>query len=175
MEGARQGGATGIVVADEHGNSENLLLELFLPEVPNVRGAPTHLGMMRGLDTSFDAVMFIGYHASTHNMNGVRAHTFSSGQLTRVALNGVPATESSWNAAIAEQFGIPVIFMSGTTPRLPRSRRRLAVSKRHKPSAMGIHAAETLTVAAAQKLIRDRATVAVTRLTNRKPDVVTKL
>ena len=43
---------------------------------------------MAGLDSSFDAALFIGYHASTTNMRGVRAHTFSSAHLTRVSLNG---------------------------------------------------------------------------------------
>lgn len=48
VEGARQGGATEIVVADEHGNDENFLFEVFPPEVRIVRGGPTHLGMMGG-------------------------------------------------------------------------------------------------------------------------------
>src|SRR5436190_762449 len=106
VEGAQQGGATEIVVADGHGNGENLLIEQFPPDVRIVRGSPTHLDMMGGLDASFGAVIFIGYHASTHNMKGVRAHTFSSGDLTRVILNGFPVSEGAWNAAIAGQFGV---------------------------------------------------------------------
>ena len=43
----------------------------------------------------------------------MRAHTFSSATLTRVAINGVEMTEGSWNAAIAGQFNVPVIMMSG--------------------------------------------------------------
>jgi D-amino peptidase len=53
IEGARRGGATEIVVADEHGNDENLLIELFPPEVRIVRGTPAHLGMMVGLGKCF--------------------------------------------------------------------------------------------------------------------------
>jgi D-amino peptidase len=173
VEGARQGGATEIVVADEHGNDENLLIELFPPEVRIVRGAPTHLGMMGGLDASFDAAMFVGYHASTHNMNGVRAHTFSSGQLTRVALNGVPVTEGAWNAAIAGQFGVPVVFMSGDDAAIAEVRAAIGdIEAVETKRAMGFHAAETLTPAAAQKLIRDHAAVAVRALTSRKPYLV---
>ena len=41
--------------------------------------------MMAGIDETFDAAVFIGYHASTTNPTGVRAHTNSSATLTRVA------------------------------------------------------------------------------------------
>ena len=68
---------------------------------------------MGGIDQSFDAAIFIGYHASTTNPTGVRAHTFSSATLTRVALNGVEMTEGSWNAAIAGHFNVPVVMISG--------------------------------------------------------------
>ena len=43
----------------------------------------------------------------------MRAHTFSSATLTRVALNGVDMTEGSWNAAIAGHFNVPVVMISG--------------------------------------------------------------
>ena len=69
--------------------------------------------MARHRRSLFDAAIFIGYHASTTNATGVRAHTFSSGTLTRVALNGVEMTEGSWNAAIAGHFNVPIVMVSG--------------------------------------------------------------
>src|SRR5580700_5773200 len=113
VEGAKQGGATEVVVTDAHGNEQNLLVELFPLDVRIVRGEPRHLGMMGGLDASFDAAMFVGYHASTSNSSGVRAHTFSSARFTRVTLNGTPVTEGAWNAAIAGQYNVPIVFASG--------------------------------------------------------------
>src|SRR5690606_6458427 len=109
----RDAGATEVVVADSHGNGENLLIEQFPPDVRIVRSWPRALGMMAGIDETVDAAIFIGYHASTNNAAGVRAHTFSSATLTRVALNGVEMTEGSWNAAIAGHFNVPVVMMSG--------------------------------------------------------------
>ena len=85
---ARAAGATDVIVADAHGNGENLLIEQFPPEVRIIRSWPRQLGMVAGADQQVDAVIFIGYHASTNNAKGVRAHTFSSATLTRVALNG---------------------------------------------------------------------------------------
>src|SRR5258706_4672943 len=113
VQAAKQAGATEIVVADSHGNMENLLIDMFPPDVRLIRGAPRHLSMMAGIDRTFDAVIFIGYHASTNNLRGVRAHTFSSARLTRVALNGAVVTEGAFNAAITGHFGVPVVMISG--------------------------------------------------------------
>jgi D-amino peptidase len=115
VDSANAAGATEIVVSDSHGNGENLLIEDFPKNVRIVRAWPRHGGMMAGVDSSFDAAIFIGYHASTTNPNGVRAHTFSSAHYARVALNGNAVTEGEFNAAYAGAKGVPVIFASETT------------------------------------------------------------
>src|SRR5215470_4679076 len=109
VNAAKEAGATEIVISDSHGNGESLLIDLFPKDVKIVRSWPRHGGMMGGIDSSFDAAMFIGYHASTSNPRGVRAHTFSSAHLARVALNGNAVTEGEFNAAYAGSFGVPVI------------------------------------------------------------------
>jgi D-amino peptidase len=81
IEGARAAGATEFVVSDSHGNGENLLIERFPKDVQIVRSWPRPLMMMEGIDASFAAALFIGYHASTTNPAGVRAHTMSSANL----------------------------------------------------------------------------------------------
>ena len=113
VHAALDAGATAVVVSDSHGNGENLLIERFPKAVRLVRSFPRHGAMLAGLDASFAAVVFIGYHASTTNVAGVRAHTISSAHFTRVALNGVPVTEAEFNAAYAGDFGVPVVFVSG--------------------------------------------------------------
>src|SRR5262249_23076892 len=89
VHAAKEAGATEILVSDSHGNGETLLIELFRKDVRIIRSWPRRLAMMAGIDDTFDAVIFIGYHASTNNLKGVRAHTFSSAHLTRVAINGM--------------------------------------------------------------------------------------
>src|SRR5580700_11713975 len=113
VRAAKEAGAGEIVVSDSHGNGENLLIEEFPKDVRIVRAWPRHGGMMAGVDASFNVAFFVGYHASTTNAKGVRAHTFSSAHYTRVALNGSPVTEAEFNAAYAGEFGVPVIFASG--------------------------------------------------------------
>jgi D-amino peptidase len=151
---AKEAGATEIVVADSHGNGENLLVEQFPADVKIVRSWPRKLEMMGGIDQTFDAAIFIGYHASTTNPTGVRAHTFSSATLARVTLNGVEMSEGAWNAAIAGHFNVPVVMVSGDDAAVAEIRKvvgpmETVESKR----SLGFHSAITLTPAAVQAQI----------------------
>jgi D-amino peptidase len=113
IEGARAAGATEILVADSHGNGQNILIEKLPQQVQVVRSWPRPLGMMQGIDETFDAAVFIGYHTGTTNPAGVRAHTLSSAHLADVRLNGVSVSEAALNAAVAGHFGVPVVAVSG--------------------------------------------------------------
>lgn len=164
IAGAKEAGATEFVVADAHGNMQNLLIEKFPPDVQIVRSTPRPLSMMQGIDSTFDAAIFIGYHSSTANPQGVRAHTMSSARYHAVNLNGAPAAESRVNAAIAGYFGVPVVLISGDDIATAELRAvlgdvEIAVVKK----AIGFHSAMTLTPAAAQNLIREKTRTALER------------
>lgn len=151
---AKEAGATDIVVADSHGNGENLLVEQFPPDVKIVRSWPRRLEMMGGIDQTFDAAVFIGYHASTTNPTGVRAHTFSSATLTKVTLNGVEMTEGAWNAAVAGHFNVPVVMMSGDDAAVAEVRKVIGpIEGVETKTSLGFHSAVTLTPAAVQAMI----------------------
>jgi D-amino peptidase len=154
VRAAQEAGATEVVVSDSHGNGENLLIELFPKDVRIVRSWPRHGAMMAGLDSSFAAALFVGYHASTTNPSGVRAHTISSAHFTRLALNGTPVTEAELNAAYAGDMNVPVVFASGDDAAVKEITARLGpldtvVTK----YTLGFHSAETLTPAASCDLI----------------------
>ena len=167
---AREAGATEIVVADSHGNGENLLIEQFPPEVTIVRAWPRKLSMMAGVDETFDAAIFIGYHASTTNPSGVRAHTNSSATLTRVALNGVDVTEGAWNAAIAGHFGVPVVMVSGDDAAVAEVRKVVGpIEAAEVKKALGFHSARTLTPQAALDVISDHVKKGLARRSELKP------
>jgi D-amino peptidase len=170
VESARAAGATEIIVADSHGNGENLLIEQFPADVRIIRSWPRRLGMVAGIDDGVDAAIFLGYHAGTNNPTGVRAHTFSSANLTRVALNGTNVTEGSWNAAIAGHFGVPVIMMSGDDAAIAEVRTALGnIEAAETKRSFGFHSASTLTPQASYDLIRQRVRSAVGRLQQFKP------
>ena len=84
IEAAFAAGATEIVVADSHGNGQNLLIEKLPKSVTVVRSWPRPLQMMQGIDETFAGAIFLGYHSGTHNPQGVRAHTMSSANLAKV-------------------------------------------------------------------------------------------
>jgi D-amino peptidase len=170
---ARDMGATEILVSDSHGNGENLLMEQLPPDIQLVRAWPRPLMMMEGIDDTFDAAIFIGYHASTTNPEGVRAHTISSASLTAVRLNGVEMMEASINAAIAGDFGVPVVMISGDDATVEEAQRVIgdmegAVVKWN----YGFHSARTIMPEASYALIGERVRAALGRLDDFAPYVM---
>jgi D-amino peptidase len=170
VEAAKAAGATDVIVADAHGNGQNLLIDQFGPDVRIIRSWPRRLGMVAGLDETVDAVIFIGYHAGTNNPTGVRAHTFSSANLTRVALNGANVTEGSWNAAIAGHFGVPVVMISGDDAAIAEVRKAVGpIEAAETKKSLGFHSAISITPQASATLIRQRVQAALSRRQDFKP------
>jgi D-amino peptidase len=173
VRAAKEAGATEIVVSDSHGNGENLLIEELPADVRIVRAWPRHGGMMAGLDKSFDAAMFVGYHASTTNPKGVRAHTFSSAHLAKVTLNGNAVTEGEFNAAYAGALGVQVIFASGDDAAVNELKSRLGnIETVETKKSLGFHSAETITPAASCEQIAAGVKAALGRTRELKPYVL---
>lgn len=175
IQAAREEGVTEFVVADSHGNGENLLIDRLPDDVLIVRSWPRPMGMMQGIDSTFDAVVFLGYHTGTDNPDGVRAHTFSSARLADVRLNGRSVPEGGVNAAIAGHFGVPVIMVSGDDAAVEQIRSVIgdvegAVVKWH----YSFHSAKTMTPAASYKLIGETMKKALRRLDDFEPFVLEK-
>lgn len=173
IDAARAAGATEFVVSDSHGNGQNLLIEELPDDVTVIRSWPRENSMMAGIDKSFDGVIFIGYHASTNNMRGVRAHTMSSANITSLRLNGMTMTEGGINAAIAGKFGVPVIMVSGDDIAVAENQVIIgdiegAVVK----WSSGFHSARTLTPEAAYEVIRTRTKSAIDRIEEFQPYVL---
>lgn len=170
IEAAFEAGATEVVVSDSHGNGENLLLEKLPQNITLVRAWPRPLMMMQGIDDTFAGAILLGYHASTSNPRGVRAHTISSGRFAEVKLNGIVMSEAAINAAIAGQFNVPVIMMSGDDAAVEEATKQLgdiegAVVK----WSYGFQSARTLMPEAARNLIREKVKKAIERIRSFKP------
>jgi D-amino peptidase len=167
---AREVGATEFVVSDSHGNFQNLLIERFPKDVTIIRGGPRPLSMMQGIDETFDAVMFIGYHSGTTNPAGVRAHTISSARLADVRINGVSMSEAGINAAIAGHFRVPVVMISGDDAAVAEAKRLIGdVEGAVVKEAYGFHSAKTLTPEASRERIRDAVRRALQNPTRFRP------
>jgi D-amino peptidase len=111
--GAFDAGATEVVVRDSHGSARNILPDLLDPRAKLLRdwsGGP--MVMMEGFDETFDAVVFIGYHARAGTADAIIDHT-STGNVTDFAINGRSLPEAGFNALMAGHFGVPVVFVAG--------------------------------------------------------------
>ena len=173
IQGARDAGATEIVVSDSHGNGENLLIDQFPDDITIVRSWPRPNMMMEGGDSSFAAAVFIGYHSGTSNVKGVRAHTMSSATLTGVKLNGREVPEGGINAAIAGYYGVPIVMVSGDDAAVAEVSpfgvgMEGAIVKR----AISFHSAATMTPKAGQALIRARVKAGVEKRARITPYVL---
>src|SRR5688572_26336593 len=113
IEGAFRAGATDVLVRDSHGSKQNLLPGDVDPRARLLRGQSTGpKNMMEGIDATFDAVVFIGYHAKAGTPNAILEHT-STGNVIDLSINGVSLPEGGYNAIVAGLDGVPVVFASG--------------------------------------------------------------
>jgi len=113
IEGALAAGATEIIVRDSHGSALNLLPEMLHRSAKLIRdwsGGP--MSMMEGIDASYDAAIYVGYHAKAGTPNGVLDHT-SSGDVMDISVNGVSMPETGYNALLAGYYDVPVVFVAG--------------------------------------------------------------
>ena len=174
IAGIREAGPAEIVVCDAHGNGQSVLIDRLPDDVRLVRGFPRPLEMMQGLDDSFGAALFIGYHGSEWTTGAVRGHTISSARLLGIRLNGMEVSEGIYNAALAGHFGVPVAFISGD---------RLAVTQLQKvtPSVegaivkepYGYHSAMSVTPVRGQSMIREGVTRVMAKIGSLRPYRVT--
>lgn len=112
IAGAFDAGASEVVVNDAHGSHTNLIQDELDPRVTLIRGDLKPYGMMQGLDSSFAAVVFVGFHGKAGSLGGFAAHT-GSGRVADLRVNGVSLGEGGMNALYAAWYGVPVAFISG--------------------------------------------------------------
>lgn len=112
-EGARAAGATDILIKDAHESGCNLIVSR-LPEYARiVRGWSGHpYVMMFGIDSSFDAALFIGYHDAAGADTNPLAHTMND-RIARLSVNGELASEFTVNAYTASLNRVAPVFLSG--------------------------------------------------------------
>lgn len=161
IRGAFAGGATDVLVNDSHGGQRNLLPEDLDPRARLISHSFKRHGMMEGLDESFDAIVFVGYHAKAGAARGLFAHT-GSGVVADLQVNGRSVGEGGMNAALAAWYGVPVVLVTGDDTAVEEVREsvpgiRGVVVKR----AINTRAVELVPLAAARKAIEDGAREAV--------------
>jgi D-amino peptidase len=175
IAGAYEGGATHVLVNDSHSKMRNLIVEDMDPRAEVIQGVVKRGCMMEGLDESFDAVFFVGYHSRAGNPFGVMNHTMWSRGFQNLYLNGIPVGEIGVNAAYAGQFGVPVALVTGDQTAVQEAQELLgAVEGAVTKQGLGRFTARLLPPSKGQELTRQAACNALGRLKELKPYVLPK-
>lgn len=105
---------TEIIIKDAHGSGRNINPEMLTENTKIFRDwSMGPMSMMEGLDSSFNAVIFIGYHSGANLDGNPLAHTFSNSYYQYIKLNGEFVSEFDLNSLIASYYNVPVVFLSG--------------------------------------------------------------
>lgn len=154
-----------VIAADGHGNAHNIDPDLLTDNIRLVRSWPRPLLQMQGIeDPDVQACAFIGYHAKSTTKDSILAHTYYGLAYRMVKLNGEVCSEGYLNAAVAGEFGLPVILVSG-------DQHTVEDAQRYAPEAIGFVAKQSIGRRAQVSLpprqvcglIKDAMTRAVTR------------
>ena len=176
VRGAFDSGANEVVVADGHWNGSNILIEELDRRARLNSGSPSPFGMMQGIDQNVDGVFFIGYHARQGSQEAVLDHTWSNTCVANVWLDDKVAGEYTLNAALAGQFNVPVLMISGDQTVCAQAAEQIgALETAVVKQASGHFSADCLPPDVSQKLIEaaaQRATKHLIKKTAPKPFVL---
>ena len=119
VRGAKQAGATEIVVMDCHGAgaewSFNSLIPELLDEACDFVVQDEWTEYTDFLEAGVDAALFVGMHAMAGTRHGVMNHTVSGQEWQNLWFNGTLVGETGINAALCGTWGCPVLLVTGDT------------------------------------------------------------
>ena len=147
IRGAFDAGADEVVVSDGHWFNLNILIEELDPTPGSTPAPRGPFSMVEGVQYGVDGVRFVGYHARVGTQDAILDHTWSSGRVDGVWLNGEIVGEIGLNAAVCGHFGVPVLMISGDQTVLHRGsgaagrHRNRDRQARHRPQLRRVSAA----------------------------------
>lgn len=113
-EGAIEAGADYILVKDGHDDGKNLIHSMLPKNVKVISGWSNHpYNMVEGIDESFNAAIFIGYHCGAHSNGSPLAHTLYPDRIKNITINGENADEFLIHAYACHMIGVPIVAVSG--------------------------------------------------------------
>ena len=112
IEGARSGGATGVLVNDSHGPMRNLLLDELPAGVRLIFGNRKPFSMVQDAQ-GFDGAFFVGYHGGAGDADAVLCHTYTPSVIYEVRINGTRCSEATINAGLLGCYGVPLLLVTG--------------------------------------------------------------
>lgn len=162
VEGARAGGAAGVLVNDSHGPMRNLLLDELPSDVRVIFGNRKPFSMVQGADAGFGGAFFVGYHGAAGDADAVLCHTYTPSVVYDVRVNGVRCSEATLNAGLLGFYGVPLLLVTGDRTTVDGVREQMPwVRGVVVKESIGNFAAHSMTPAAACRAIRSGAEEAI--------------
>ena len=170
IDGAADAGVTEFVVNDSHSFMRNIPPAELHGRASYIAGKHKPLYMMEGLDSSFDAIFFVGYHGSIGASQAILSHSYNPRAVWEVKINGRVVGETALNALVAAHFGVPIVLVTGDQVTAREAREVL-------PDVECVTVKESITRYAANNLhpqvacerLREGAAHAIQGLTGHKP------
>jgi D-amino peptidase len=170
IDGAMEAGVDEIVVNDAHWRMQNLAPDQLHGGATYVSGRHKPLYMMEGLDPTFEAIFFVGYHGSISGESSVLSHTYNPDAVADAELNGIRVGESGINALVARGHSVPIAMITGDRQTAEESEKLMPGADRViVKQSITRHAAQNLHPEEARTKIREGARRAIENLANLKP------
>lgn len=110
VRGLYEGGATSVVVYDNHFGGHNLSALDIDSRALLLAGSPVAPAL--GLDSSYSAIVFIGLHSMAGTEDGILPHSFTW-DIQNIWVNGKKVGEIGARVMLAGELSIPAIMLSG--------------------------------------------------------------
>ncbi|MDO5590430.1 MAG: M55 family metallopeptidase [Lachnospiraceae bacterium] len=112
-QGAFNAGADQIYVKDAHSYGNNIDVYQMPPNVYLRRcWSEAPLAMVEGINETFDAALFVGYHSAAGMNGNFLSHTMNL-RIEYIKINGILASEFMIFSYAAAYYHVPTIYLSG--------------------------------------------------------------
>ncbi len=168
IEGLQQGGAERIVVYDMHYFGRNIDVAQLPHGTTAICGKPAYRAdWAGGLDDSFDGLILHGLHAKADTPDALLAHSYEH-DIADLLLDNRSVGEIGMEAAIAGDFGVPTVMITGDSAGVAEAKELL-------PGLVAVSVKESLGESAAACLSLGDSVQAIRRaadeLVRQPPDV----
>ena len=170
IEGAREAGATDVLVNDSHSSMRNVMWEELPQGVRMISGNRKPLSMAQGLGDDYKAAFFTGYHAPAGCADGVLEHTYTPNTIYNIRLNGMECSEATLNAGVAGSYGVPVALITGDRATIEHAKTQMPwITGVIVKESVGKFVVDSMSPEEARQAIRTGAREAMQRLGEAKP------
>jgi D-amino peptidase len=170
IDGARDAGVTDVLVNDSHASMRNVLWDELPDDVRMIYGNRKPFSMSEGIDGSFGAAFFTGYHGAIGTQDATLDHTYTGDTLRETRVNGRACSEALLNAGVLGLAGVPVVLVTGDRACIEQTKAALPwVTGVVVKESIGRYATNSLSPPRARELIRAGAKEAIARVAEAKP------